>query len=364
MPRSDLEPMPVGTRSAAASAIIYNDNVVGVLHVYDSRPNVFDERESGFLMTLAAKASLAYQNSRLYEQQRERGERLRQRVDQLNRIFELGQMVQTNTDPVFVLEAIAYSIQQSVGFDTVLMMLIDEETGEMRRVSQAGMPLDAFNMGKDISVSREALDELLKSDYNRSESYFFPVEEIENWYTEAVSAVSPAYDGNRSLVPKGKFSWHDGDLFIVTIVGQGGNLLGLISLDRPYSNQRPDRGSIEVLEIFSHQASAMIENTRLFRDSQRSAEQESRLNDTLEAIAGTLDLQEIARELANGMRQLVDFDRITMVLVNDQESAFDYLSASFDEAGDVIVSESQRSTLKDTALGYTFDQRKSQLLSC
>lgn len=358
---SDLEPMPVGTRSAAASAIIYNDNVVGVLHVYDSRPNVFDERESGFLMTLAAKASLAYQNSRLYEQQRERGERLRQRVDQLNRIFELGQMVQTNTDPVFVLEAIAYSIQQSVGFDTVLMMLIDEETGEMRRVSQAGMPLDAFNMGKDISVSREALDELLKSDYNRSESYFFPVEEIENWYTEAVSAVSPAYDGNRSLVPKGKFSWHDGDLFIVTIVGQGGNLLGLISLDRPYSNQRPDRGSIEVLEIFSHQASAMIENTRLFRDSQRSAEQESRLNDTLEAIAGTLDLQEIARELANGMRQLVDFDRITMVLVNDQESAFDYLSASFDEAGDVIVSESQRSTLKDTALGYTFDQRKSQL---
>lgn len=358
---SNIEALPKGTQSAAASAIIYNDDIVGVIHAYDSRPNIFNERASGFMMTLAAKASLAYQNSRLYEQQRERGERLRQRVDQLNRIFELGQMVQTNTDPVFVLEAIAYSVQQSVGYDTVLMMLIDEETGEMRRVSQAGMPLDAFNMGKDVSVSEEALTDLLKPDFSRSESYFFPVQELEAWYTDAVSAVSAGYNGNRSLTPKGKLAWHDGDMFLVSIMGQGGNLLGLMSLDRPHNNQRPDRAVIEVLEIFSHQASAMIENTRLFRESQRNAEQESQLNDTLESIAGTLDLQEIAKELAQGMRRLVDFDRVTMVLVNEQDSAFDYLSATLDEADEVIVSESQRGTLKNTALGYTFDKRQPQL---
>ena len=192
------------------------------LHAYSAKEGAFDQRASGFMMTLAAKASLAYQNSRLFEQQRVRGERLRQRVDQLNRIFELGQMVQTNTEPVFVLEAIAYSVQQSIGFDTVLMMLVDEETGDLRRVSQAGMPLDAFNLGKDISVSREALDDLLKPEYSKSESYFFPVQELENWYTDAVAAVSAGYNGNRSLTPKGKSSWRDGDMFIVTIMGQGG----------------------------------------------------------------------------------------------------------------------------------------------
>lgn len=357
----ELETMPEHAKSAAASAIIYNDEIVGVLHAYSSKIGAFDQRASGFMMTLAAKASLAYQNSRLFEQQRVRGERLRQRVDQLNRIFELGQMVQTNTDPVFVLEAIAYSVQQSVGFDTVLMMLVDEETGNLRRVSQAGMPLDAFNMGKDIAVSKVALDELLKSDYRKSESYFFPVHELEKWYTEAVSAVSAGYNGNRSLTPRGRSYWHDGDMFLVPIMGQGGSLLGLMSLDRPYNNLRPEISTIEVLEIFGHQASTMIENTRLFRESQRSAEQESHLNDTLESIAGTLDLQEIARELAYGIRELVHFDRVTMVLVNEQDSAFDYLNASFDEADTVIVSESQRSTLKDTALGYTFEKRQARL---
>ncbi|MGB7340143.1 MAG: GAF domain-containing protein [Phototrophicaceae bacterium] len=358
---SKIKAAPQGAQSAAAAGIIYNDEIVGVIHVYANKAGVFDSRASGFLMTLAAKASLAYQNSQLYEQQRERGERLRQRVDQLNRIFELGQMVQTNTEPVFVLEAIAYSIQQSIGFDTVLMMIVDEETGDLSRLSQAGMPLDAFNTGKDIAVSKEALADLLKEEYAQSESYFFPAQQLENWYTEAVPAVSAAYAGNRSLNPKGQSWWHDGDMLLVSIKGQGGNLLGLMSLDRPYNSKRPDRGVIEVLEIFAHQASTMIENTRLFRDSQRNAEQESKLNDTLESIAGTLDLRDITEQLTHGMRDLVTLDRITMVLVNEPDSAFDYIRAVYDEAGSIIVSQSQRSNLTDTAFGHIFDTRQPRL---
>ncbi|MGJ3240167.1 MAG: GAF domain-containing protein [Anaerolineae bacterium] len=358
---SDIVAAPPEARSAVAAVIIYEDEIVGIIHIYDPKPNQFDNRASGFLMTLAAKASLAYQNSRLYEQQRERGERLRQRVDQLNRIFELGQMVQTNADPVMVLEAIAYSVQQSVGFDTVLMMLVNEEAHELQRVAQAGMPLLAFNTMKDIGVSLDALDELLQADYARSESFFFPIEKVEDWYTDAVPAVSAAYEGNRSINHKGQVWWRDGDMLLVSIMGQGGNLLGLMSLDRPHDNKRPDMGTIEVLEIFAHQASTMIENTRLFRDSARSAEQEARLNDTLEAIGGTLDLREITQELAQGIKQLTAIDRVTMVLVNEQDSAFDHILASFDDAGNIIISESQRSTLKDTALGHTFETRQTQL---
>ncbi|MEO1287946.1 MAG: GAF domain-containing protein [Chloroflexota bacterium] len=358
---SDLQAMPRQARSAAVAGIIFEDELVGVIHVYDEKPAVFDGRASGFLMTLAAKASLAYQNNQLYMQQRQRGERLRQRVDQLNRIFELGQMVQTNTDPVFVLEAIAYSVQQSVGFDTVLMMLVDQETGNLNRVTQAGMPLDAFDMGKDISVSSHALSELLVDDYRISESYFFPVQEIETWYRDAVPAVSASHEGNRSVDPKGKTWWHDGDLLLVSIVGQGGDLLGLMSLDRPYDNKRPDQSVMEVLEIFAHQASAMIENTRLFRDSQRSAEQEAKLNDTLESIAGILDLREITEELARGIRELVPLDRVTMVLMNEADSAYDHIRAVYDETGTVLVSEAQETSLKDTAFGYIFDTRQSRI---
>lgn len=357
----ELDAYPPKMRSAAAAAILYLDQIVGVIHVFDRRPNVFDDRAARFLTTLATKASLAYQNDVLYQQQRERGEHLRQRVEQLNRIFELGQMVQTNMDPVFVLEAIAYSVQHSVGFDTVLMLLIDEETHELQRVAQAGMPLDAFSSSQDLVLSRDELDTLLKAEYRQSETYFFPIEELDNWYSDNIAIVSASFDDNRSIEGRGKTYWHDGDILVVSIVGQGGQLLGLMSLDRPHDNKRPNRGTIEVLEIFAHQASTMLENTRLFRESERSAAQEAKLNDTMEKIAGTLDLPEITEMLSAGIRDFVEFDRMTLVLVNEQDEAFDYLRAYYDEAGNVIISESQRSTLENTALGQTFEQREVYL---
>ncbi|MDP0941765.1 hypothetical protein, partial [Klebsiella quasipneumoniae] len=73
-----------------------------------------------------------------------------QRVDQLNRIFELGQMIQTDTNPVMMMEAIAYSVQQSVGFDVDVMTMIDEDAGVLRRTANAGYPLDAFDKTRNV----------------------------------------------------------------------------------------------------------------------------------------------------------------------------------------------------------------------
>jgi len=360
----DLKPMPDDVRSAAAVAILHQDQVIGVIHVVDREVNAFDDRAAGFLLTLSTKAALAYQNALLYRQQMERGERLRQRVDQLNRIFELGQMVQSTTDPVMVLEAIAYSIQQSVGFDTVLMLLRDENSDEMRRVAHAGMPLDAFEESKGITLSYNQLQDLLQEDYRISESYFFPIEQADGWHAPGINALSAHYPSNRSLAPRGKDWWHDGDLLLVRINGQGGDMLGMISLDRPYNNKRLTRADIEVLEIFAHQASTMIENTRLFRDSQRSAEQEAHLNDMLEQIAGTLDLSEIAETIAVGLLEVLAFDRMTLALQNEQDEAFDYLAVNVRENGLLDVRKEQRQTLERTALGRVYEDREEFACSC
>lgn len=122
-------------RSGVAAAFLFEDEVVGVIHLHHSRPNNFDERAAVFLLTLAAKASLGYGNYRRYREQIERSNRLRRRVEQLNSIFELGQMLHTNVDQVTLLEAIAHSIQHSVGFDTIVISLIDEDARLLRRVA-------------------------------------------------------------------------------------------------------------------------------------------------------------------------------------------------------------------------------------
>src|SRR5262249_47672058 len=147
-PAATWKPFPPAARSAAAAAMVFGDEPVGVIYLYSNEPHIFDDRAATFLMTLAAKGSLAYGNATRFEENMTRSERLRRRVEQLNQIFELGQMFQGNIDPVMMLEAIAYSVQQSVGFDTVVMLLVDRDSSILRRVAQAGLPLDAFERSK------------------------------------------------------------------------------------------------------------------------------------------------------------------------------------------------------------------------
>ena len=314
----------------------------------------------GFMMTLAAKASLAYQNYQLYEQRLVSNQSLQRRADQLNRIFELGQMLQNVTDRVEVMEAIAYSIQQSVGFDTILMTLVDS-AGKLRRVAQAGMPLRAFDATRETATSLSDISPVLTEKYKISESYFFPLEQVDDWYRPELSTLATAYDGNRSIESRGKEFWRDGDMLIVPIIGQGGNELGIISLDRPHSNKRPDRQVIATLEVFAHQASAMLENIRLFTESQRNAEREQRLSEMLESIARTMDMSEIAYSVADGLRELLPFYRLTLVLTGENgEYHFDYMRAIIQD-DDIEVTREVRNTLERTALGRSFDERKTYI---
>src|SRR4030095_6877681 len=145
-----------------------------------------------------------------------------------------------------------------------------------------------------------------------------------------VSALRTDFPGRRPL-PEAvdNKSWHNGDLLLVPLTAPGGNLLGVISLDRPQDNQRPDRGTMEVLEIFSHQAAATIENIRLYLASLQSAEQEARLNEMMEAITGTLNTEQIVEAVAYGALRLVPFTQMTVALQDAEKTGFNLLKVAF-----------------------------------
>ncbi len=352
---STMEAASPGVRSGIAAAIIYLDQVVGVIYIYHKAPNHFDDRAAAFLMTLASKASLAYGNSERYQDQIKRSEGLRRRVDQLNRIFELGHMFQTNTDPYQILETIAYSVQQSVGFDTVVMLMADDDGQVLRRVAQAGLPVEPFENSKVYTIDRHHLDIILKDDYRISDSYFFGVESFRDWYDEKVIALSTSYDGNRTLGGGGRNTWRDGDMFIVKLTGATGRLIGLMSLDRPHNNQRPERGTVEILEIFAHQAATTIENTRLFLASMRNAEQEARVSEMLETVTSTLDIREIVTSVAESALKMLPFARMT-VAIADVEQGFEMIHINVNLDNTFEVKQSQERQLGHTALEHVYNE--------
>ncbi len=361
---SELQPTPADARSALAAAFTYEEQVIGVFHLYSRQPHHFDERAATFLMTLASKASLSYGNNLRYLENQDRSNRLRRRVEQLNQIFELGQMLQHNVDPVTMLEAIAYSIQQSCGYDTVLMTLLDDRGGEpvFRRLAQAGLPIDAFEQSKGRVMPLSAFDTLVAKDAFRiSESLFLPFDKLKQWHVDGLETFSAQFTGQRTLHPHAREQWRDGDMLLVPIRGVTGEVLGLMSLDRPQDGRRPERGAVEVLEIFAHQAAATIENNRLYLASLRSAEQEARLNEVMEAISSTLDLNQIVEGVAQGVLRLLPFQHMTLALVDNEQDGFDLIRVSVTPDNAVVIGRDHLPTLENTSQGRTFTDGKDYL---
>jgi PAS domain S-box-containing protein len=355
-PDTDLSPQPREAVSAVALTVVFADTPVGVLHLYDTRPASFDDRSVSFLLTLASKVSLGYGNAVRYHEQMQRSQTLRQRVEQLNQIFELGQMLQTNVDQSMMLEAIAYSIIQSVGFDVVVITMVNPDTNILERKTQAGLPVDVFERSKQDTMPVSQLDMLLTEDYHISESYFFPIENILEMNIAGLDALSAAFTGNRTMHGGGKNSWRDGDMLLVPIMGANSELLGMISLDRPQDNQRPTRAKIEILEIFAHQAATTIENNRLYLNSVQSAEQEARLNEMLEDIASTLDVNEIIQSVAYNALRVAPFGCMTVALQADNAYQLSHVRVQPDDT--LVTTYQEHPTLADTALGKTIAENQ------
>ncbi|MFW5772225.1 MAG: GAF domain-containing protein, partial [Phototrophicaceae bacterium] len=356
-----FNPAPASASSALAVTIQYLDQPVGVIHLYHTEASVFDERSTAFIETMAVKAALGYGNAIRYREQLERGDRLRRRVEQLNSIFELGHLFQSTANPVDVLEAIAYSVQDSVGFDTILMLLVDDDAGCLRRVAHAGLPVTLFEASRAHTIALAELESLLREDYHISESYFFPAEQAEDWTIDGIQALSTAFEGSRTLPDAGGDNWRDGDLFAVTMRSTAGDLIGLMCLDRPYNNRRPDRGTVEVLEIFAHQAARTIENMRLYRSTVRSAELEAQLNEVMEAVSSTLDIAQIVQAVAHNVRRIVPFNRLTISVRDAEDTGFDVLRVVVGEGDDLDVQRDRREMLGQSAVARSYEDGQDYL---
>ena len=333
--------MPPNARSAVAAAIVYAGEPIGVLHLYHEQPQHFDAQAATFLATLAAKASLGYANAQRYQESVDRSTRLRRRVEQLNQIFELGQMVQSDISAETMLEAFAYSVQQSAGWDVVLMLLADPDAGVLRRVAHAGLPVEVFERSRAKTLALADLDRLLNDNFRVSESFLLPLDKVAQWYVSGADVLGGAFQGNRSLYPAGKNDWRDGDMLLVPMHGPGGGLLGVISLDRPFTNKRPERSDVEVLEIFAHQAATTLENIRLLGQAQEQAHRLSLLNRVSLALAQSLDtenileiaLREIAQTLQADLGRAYVFERETRMA----RVVVDYPRGDFPPSGVIEV---------------------------
>lgn len=274
---SSLDTKPLGMRSGLAAPIQFGGQVTGVIHVYSDTMDAFKPRNVEFIQALANQAAVAVGNAVRYRQQLERNELLKQRADQLSQIFELGRMLRSEASLEGILDAVAHGVTDAVGFNIVLISLVDRPTRTLRRFAQAGIALTEFHEMQKQAPLVDQIEALFQPKYRMSASYFLPGEEADSWKVSDV----PFNEHISPIQPSTVRGWHHHDLMLVPLRGSNGDLIGLMSVDEPRDGKRPSLSTIEALEIFANQAAFAVENYTLLQAYQQEGEATRRERDRL-----------------------------------------------------------------------------------
>lgn len=300
-----------GTRSQVAVPIFYGGEPAGVINLESQVLNCFTADQLRYLEALANHAAVAIGNAQAYQVQKLERERASRRADQLTRLAEISTAFRTNRPLIEVLEDVAYAILESVGYNVVIISLVQGDPPAMCHQVGAGIPVAEFDELQALGQNQPLAEWLavMQPEFCLGHSYFIPAEHKQVWQdTLDIPSAERVARPDLSAAGAAGTVWQEGDLLFVPLTDAENNIIGVITVQNPDTNLRPDMLTVQTLEIFANHAAAAIENARLFALEQ----QRRRLADTLRGVAETissqLELDELLNIVLQELKNVVDYD--------------------------------------------------------
>ena len=116
-----------GYRSMIGAPMIVDDEVVGVLMLWRTNVEPFDEHTQRLLTTFAEQGALALRNVELFSALQARSAQLARKVDEMEALAEVGQAISSTLDPDEVLTTIVQHAVELSGADGGSLMEYDED---------------------------------------------------------------------------------------------------------------------------------------------------------------------------------------------------------------------------------------------
>lgn len=255
-----LYPPHEGVRSALLAPIAFQGEGAGIISMHSHRPGAFDQASIEIVQSLAVQAAIALGNAQRYQDQISRTELLNRKVETMSTLLETSHLLQADHPLEKSLEAIANAIQTVTPFNVVLISVVDRDAGVLHRVAGAGIPLPAFQELQQRPQQWENVQSLLLPEFRQSRSYLIPADRrayVLSSHVEVASILSEVQVAPGEVTER---TWQPDDIFITPLYESGGKPVGLISVDAPRDGQRPDRPTVESMEVFSSQAALVIDS--------------------------------------------------------------------------------------------------------
>ncbi|MCB0103833.1 MAG: GAF domain-containing protein [Anaerolineales bacterium] len=244
-------------RSAVILPITHHARPLGLLAVHAARPGFFTPETVELLQLLTSQSGVALSSAHRYQTEKQHSELMRRRADTLVRLTDISQNLGIDQPLDQALQMIARGIRDATPFRVVLISLLEADSGQLRRVTSVGLSQETWN---ELSARKQPLSsvqQLMRPEFKSGNSYFIPA----NQTPIIPPDVHRVTLDTGTIVEQGVETWKPEDFLIIPLESSEGDLIGLISLDDPSDGLRPDKATIESLEVFASQAALLIGNT-------------------------------------------------------------------------------------------------------
>jgi diguanylate cyclase (GGDEF)-like protein len=234
-------------------------------------------------------------------------------ISPLRGLVEVTRLLRAREDLPALLDAVARTIGESLGYRTVAVNLYRPEWDDFEVTTVYGKEearrtlLGNSRPGDDWTV-------LLSDRFERRGAYVVPSGSVD-W-----DSLGPSYvpQGGRACHPD---AWDPEDALFVPMRDQRGLLLGIISVDEPLSGRRATDDELEVLVSLADHAALAVEAVREAAQSARHQRALEELLAVSSRITGEPSDSEILRRVCTGIRDALDFRNVCAALVDLESGA-------------------------------------------
>ena len=231
-------------------------------------------------------------------------------ISPLRGLVEVTRLLRAREDLPALLDAVARTIGESLGYRTVAVNLYRPAWDDFEVTTVYGneeakaVLLGNARPGDDWTV-------LLSERFERRGAYVVLSGAVD-W-----DSLGPSY------VPQGEHrndpeAWDPEDALFVAMRDQQGDLLGIISVDEPVSGRRPTDDELDVLVSLADHAALALEAARESAASMRHQRALEELLDVSSRITGETSNAEILRRVCTGIRDALEFQNVCAALVDTE----------------------------------------------